>query len=498
MKRFIFLATFILSLILSPSIGAVSSGKCGDNITWILDNNYNLKLIGTGDMYNYTDTSNAPWSSPSVKSVTISRGITSIGDYAFNECRSLTNIEIPNTVTSIGKLSFCYCMGLTSIEIPNSVTSIGDSAFFYCGWLQSIEIPNSVTSIGEFAFSFTAIGSVEIPNSVTSISRGAFSYTPIESVEIPNSVTSIGDNAFNGCQDLERIEIPNSVTSIGKDAFVYCSKLSRVDISDISSWLGISFGNYAANPLVYGKYLYLNGEELKRLIIPDEISKINDYAFYNCRSLTSIEIPNSVTSIGNSAFSGCSCLTNIEIPNSVTSIGKFTFYNCSSLERIEIPNSVTSIENGTFCGCCILESIEIPNSVTSIGEEAFIDCIFLQKITSYAIEPPQCSESTFDSYIKDNCILEVPDNSIIKYRTADVWKDFLNMSGVESVTKDNEISVRSKNGEIIVTGADENADMNVYSVNGVKVYRGAIKMLQVPVGVYIVNISGKTFKVSVR
>ena len=72
------------------------------------------------------------------------------------------------------------------------------------------------------------------------------------------------------------------------------------------------------------------------------------------------------------------------------------------------------------------------------------------------------------------------------------------MSGVESVTKDNEISVRSENGEIIVTGADENADMNVYSVNGAQVYKGKIKikMLQVPAGVYIVNISGKTGSVS--
>lgn len=73
------------------------------------------------------------------------------------------------------------------------------------------------------------------------------------------------------------------------------------------------------------------------------------------------------------------------------------------------------------------------------------------------------------------------------------------MSGVESVTKDNEISVRSENGEIIVIGAEENADMNVYSLNGVQVYKGKIKILQVPTnGVYIVNISGKAFKVSVR
>lgn len=262
-------------------------------------------------------------------------------------------------------------------------------------------------------------------------------------------------------------------------------------------------------------------KKLKKLKIPDEISIINNYAFYGCSSLTSIEIPKSVTIIGmyafygcsslksieipksvmiirSSAFNNCSSLKSIEIPNSVMSIGEFAFYGCSSLTSIKIPNSVTSIENGTFYGCCILESIEIPNSVTSIGEKAFKECSSLQKITSYAVEPPQCSGSTFDSYTESNCILEVPDNSIIKYMIANVWKNFLNISGVESVTNDNEISVRSENGEIIVTGADENTDMDVYSLNGVKMYRGAIKMLQVPAGVYIVNISGKTFKVSVR
>lgn len=190
----------------------------------------------------------------------------------------------------------------------------------------------------------------------------------------------------------------------------------------------------------------------------------------------SVTISWGITSIGNNAFLGCTNLSSIEIPNSVTRIGDVAFYTCESLT-----------------------SIEIPNSVTSLGNSAFAKCSSLQKITSYAIEPPQCIYNTFDTYTKNNCILEVPDNSIIKYRTADVWEDFLNMSGVESVTKDNEISVRSENGEIIVIGAEENADMNVYSLNGVQVYKGKIKILQVPTnGVYIVNISGKAFKVSVR
>ena len=74
--------------------------------------------------------------------------VTSIGDYAFAYCSSLTSVEIGNSVTSIGDHAFRDCEILTSVELPNSVTSIGEYAFWGCSCLTSVEIPNSVTSIG--------------------------------------------------------------------------------------------------------------------------------------------------------------------------------------------------------------------------------------------------------------------------------------------------------------------------------------------------------------
>ena len=139
--------------------------------------------------------------------------ITHIGEGAFYDCRSLTNIQIPNSVTSIGEDAFTWCENLTSIEIPNRVTSIGNSAFSCCENLTSIEIPNSVTSIGEWAF---------------------YSCSKLTSVEIGNSVTRIGDGAFNGCSNLTSVEIGNSVTSIGEYAFSGCSSLSSVYIKSIT------------------------------------------------------------------------------------------------------------------------------------------------------------------------------------------------------------------------------------------------------------------------
>ncbi len=133
--------------------------------------------------------------------------VTSIGNGAFQECKSLTSVTIPNSVTSIGWATFVGCSSLTSITIPNSVTSIGRGAFRYCSSLTSVTIPNSVTSIGNAAF------------------LGCESLT---SVTIPNSVTSIGWYAFVGCTSLTSITIPNSVKSIGEEAFLKCSSLTSV------------------------------------------------------------------------------------------------------------------------------------------------------------------------------------------------------------------------------------------------------------------------------
>ena len=211
------------------------------------------------------------------------------------------------SVTSIGEYAFQYCSGLTSVTIPNSVTSIGYRAFESCRGLTSITIPNSVTNIGESAFS---------------------GCSGLTSITIPNSVTSIGYYAFDGCSSLTSVTIPNSVTSIDNYAFKGCSKLTSVHITDVAAWCNIAFGNSDSNPLTYARHLYMNGEEIKDLVIPS-----------------------SVTSIGNRAFGYCSGLTSVNIPNSVTSIGDYAFYNCNGLTSVNIPNSVTSIGNSAFYGC---------------------------------------------------------------------------------------------------------------------------------------------------
>ena len=151
----------------------------------------------------------------------IREGVKVIGDNAFYNLNSLTNINIPNSVTNIGDEAFHGCESLKSINIPNSVTNIGNEAFSYCDSLTSIKIPNSVTNIGNYAFcGCHSLTNINIPDSVTNIGNEAFSYCDsLTSIKIPNSVTNIGNGAFSYCDSLTSINIPNSVTNIGNDAF---------------------------------------------------------------------------------------------------------------------------------------------------------------------------------------------------------------------------------------------------------------------------------------
>ena len=285
------------------------------------------------------------------------RDITSIGWSAFYQCTSLTSIQIPNSVVSILDIAFAGCTGLTSIQIPDSVTSIRNGAFWGCSGLTSIWIPKSVTNMAEdLIYECENISSITVDsgnpvydsrNNCNAIieTKSNSLVVGCKNTIIPDSVTSIWNGAFAGCSGLTSVWIPKSVTNIERNPFFYCENITSITV-DPSNTVYDSRNNCNAiietksNSLVTG---------CRNTIIPDSITRINDYAFYLCSSLTSIVIPNSVVSIWDNAFAGCTGLISIDLPNSITSIGRMAFHSCEGLSSIIIRSTTPfSLYDGVF------------------------------------------------------------------------------------------------------------------------------------------------------
>jgi tetratricopeptide (TPR) repeat protein len=337
----------------------------------------------------------------SLRSVTISEGITKIGNHAFFKCKRLDRVIIPEGVTDIGDNAFCECKSLKSITLPSSLKNIGSASFSGCMKLRTCNIPDGITNINKDTFAICkSLESITIPDSVTSIGEGAFSVCfSLKNIVIPDSVTSIGDHAFAFCRSLETAVLPE-IKDRGSDIFSYCSKLDGILNTDKNglfnsdktillrgprNWKpgtpyripeGVTKINRGAFTATFGGQLrfltrlFFKERPPESVIIPRSVTEISDGAFYRA-GLKTISIPDSVTRIGKSAFSECFILESVIIPDSVTSIGDSAFSSCRSLKSITIPDSVTSIGEEAFMECRLLKTITIPDSVTDIGSLAF-------------------------------------------------------------------------------------------------------------------------------
>ena len=364
-----------------------------------------------------------------------------------------------------------------------------------------------VRGIGIHAFYKEKITSVKIPDTVNYIGQGAFFYcTGLTSIAIPEGVSSIGYNAFSYCENLESVTIPNSMKHIVENAFFMCENIKAVYTSDLSSWCKITFGDEYANPLFYSGNLYINGSLVNDIIIPNDITEIKNYTFYNCDNLTSVSMQNNVTSIGEFAFASCTNIAYVKIPDSVTSIGESAFKNCNNLESVKIPNRVTHLNQSTFHNCSSLTTLTLGVEVNTIERYTFVNCDNLTDITSLNPEPPQFDNdyhtpiiSTFFSYIADKATLYVPKEALKSYMNSDVWKEFRKIKAIKygnvRDVADDAVSVSAKEGNIVVSGTG-NAVIEVYNLSGQLVYSGTDNVINLPSkGIYIVRVSGQTFKV---
>lgn len=371
------LVLFMLSGILIPNRqvmaaatrpeNGVTSGTCGDNLKWDFSGD-TLTISGSGDMYEYPvyNNPNSTMCSPWY--------------YLRN---SIKNVVISEGVTSISSCAFWNCRALTGITTPSSLKSIGFAAFGQCDALKDVNIAAGV----------------------------------------------IGESAFIRDRAIEKVTIGADVTAMQISAFEDCSSINSVYISDLKKWCSIDFGSYLANPLQYAKHLYLNGQQIRELYIPDGVQEIGDYAFANDEDITRVIIPGSVNTIGEYAFFECSSLQNVAFTgDGLKTVKASAFDSCLHLSDISLPWSVNYIGTNAFAcspiksitvkqgqigdhaftGCGCMSDVTLGSGVTYIGDGAFKDCAAIGKVTY---------EGSYNQW--DTFVCEVGNNNT-KLTTAEV------------------------------------------------------------------------------
>ena len=412
-----------------------------------MDNHYSNPLLITHNLY---------LNDEKIENLIIPEGVTTIADYSFIGCTSISSVYIPSSVTSIGKNVFYGCDNIQKVNISdiaawcnisfendfidaeeyrNSLLSKARSLLYLNNEIiKNLIIPEGAVNIQDYFFSGnTNLTSVSIPNSVKKIGVSAFSgCTSLNSVTIGNSVSVIGASAFSGCTSLNSVTIGNSVSEIGGNAFEGCTNLVSINIPESVNYIGLgAFKNCNSLP-VYDNLRYAD------CYLVGAIDK----------SITSATMKDGTGFIGEYAFSGCSSLTSVTIPNSVATIGYGAFSYCKELISINIPSSVRSIRIGAFSGCYNLQKVKISDiaawcnigfGVSEIIEEEYYDWESHEYFTAAVSRGEVCSNPLYyahNLYLNDELIsdLIIPDSV--------TWIEpyaFYNCSNLKSVTIPNSV-----------------------------------------------------------
>ncbi|MCD8206398.1 MAG: leucine-rich repeat domain-containing protein [Bacteroidales bacterium] len=274
----------------------------------------------------------------SLASVTVTDTTTNIGTYAF-QSTAIVAFDLPNTITSVSNYMFCGCASLTSIEIPEGVTSIGSNVFSGCTALANVKLPSTLVSLGQYAFqNCSSLVTCDLPASLEEIGTYAFyGCSSLESIVFPEKLTQILNNTFYGCESLKGVDFGDNITSIGINAFYGCTSLETV---------------------IVGRY----------------VTYLGQYAFYGCTSLTYAYTGDLVSSLDQFTFANCSSLETIEFGTALKSIGMSVFQNCTSLVTVTLNVGLEEINASAFAKCTGLQTMYIPSTLSYVAYQGFTGC----------------------------------------------------------------------------------------------------------------------------
>lgn len=365
------------------------------------------------------------FSGSNIYSFDIPANLKSIGEFAFNDCTSLTSVEIPAGITYIDYKAFYGCTGLQNISvasgntayksfngvlfnidqtelvlypagkladtftIPNETTIIADYAFANALNLDSIIVTSGVTKTGLYAFN-DIHAEILFATDIELNSIGDYSFSGYRgtSITLPASVKSIGNHAFENSNWLTAITLSTNISSIGEAAFAGCTNLIEVVLPDNLESIGAyAFSDTIAN-LIFSENssmttlddYSLAGYKGDGFTIPKNIDSLGIFVFSDSTATITFAENSHISSIGKFAFSGYNG-TSVTLPANITEIGFGAFYNAINMSAIIIPSRLTELSDYIFANCSKLTAIEIPLNIELIGEAAFSGCTSLLEIS---------------------------------------------------------------------------------------------------------------------
>ena len=439
--------------------------------------------------------------------------VTRIGAYAFSSCQELTLVDIPEGVTELGTYAFSNSPKLEYVEFPNSLVTIGKFAFYMCWGMKGFYITRNVAEIVAPAFSacpnieyfmcspmnthFQVVDgalytkdmtvllayppaslatSFDIPGTVTVIHNNALNYSVnLTQVTIPESVTWVGHGAFCECDGLTSLVFPDAITHIGASGFSDCDNLAYIhlpaSLDTICNNLG---GNLTGtleelviprNVSYIDNYAFNEASGIKSIIVEEgsRLTSTGNMIFYKCTGLETCMLPNSLKTVGAEILGNCYSLKNVHLGDSITRLGRSTFWECTALEELEVAGTIPELQNLVVrctslkrvkigdrnstpgvtmignCGileCSQLEYLELGANVDSLSMGAICELENLKVFICWAPVPPKTdaywhSFRPYPQYL--STALYVPKASLEAYRTTGDWVNFKNIYAIEDV-----------------------------------------------------------------